>query len=228
MPAAWKVREIPFADRRRWAMSIPWGDVASAYYSTGIGNIVVYLAAPHQQIAKVEQWRWALPVLGLWPVQVLARWQINRKEPGPSAEERKHGRSQLWGRVYDGDGPRSNSDNDDAGRLHAHRAHGGRGRAARGRGRHRNWISDTVEGVWTRVRIGDARDQRHVLSGMPTLSRGHGTLLTKRVMHRSVGGKLFSAKPILAVRQQIGGAFQIVTQRPQILRPRLARSPRVI
>ncbi len=85
-------------------MSIPWGDVASAYHSTGIRNIVVYLAAPHQQIAKVEQWRWALPVLGLWPVQALARWQINRKEPGPSAEERKHGRSQLWGRVYDGDG----------------------------------------------------------------------------------------------------------------------------
>ena len=69
VPAAWKAREIPFADRRRWAMSIPWGDVASAYYSTGIRNIVVYLAAPHQRIAKVEQWRWALPVLGLWPVQ---------------------------------------------------------------------------------------------------------------------------------------------------------------
>ncbi len=104
VPAAWKAREVPFADRRRWAMSIPWGDVASAYYSTGIRNIVVYIAASHGRIAKVEQWRWALPVLGLWPVKALARWQIDRQEPGPSAEDRMQGKSQLWGRVYDGDG----------------------------------------------------------------------------------------------------------------------------
>jgi short subunit dehydrogenase-like uncharacterized protein len=102
--AAWKAREIPFADRRRWAMSVPWGDVASAYYSTGIPNIVVYAAMPHRRIAKVEQWRWAMPLVSLWPVKALARWQIDRQAAGPTDEEREQGKSQLWGRVHDADG----------------------------------------------------------------------------------------------------------------------------
>jgi short subunit dehydrogenase-like uncharacterized protein len=109
VPAAWKAREIQFADRRRWAMSVPWGDVAGAYYSTGIGNIIVYAAMPHRRIARVERWRWAMPLLGLAPVKALARWQIERQEAGPTDEQRKEGRSQLWGRVRDAEGRESSA-----------------------------------------------------------------------------------------------------------------------
>jgi len=35
VPPAHEVREIPFADKRRTAMSVPWGDVATAWRSTG-------------------------------------------------------------------------------------------------------------------------------------------------------------------------------------------------
>jgi short subunit dehydrogenase-like uncharacterized protein len=104
VPAAWKAREIPFANGRLWAMSVPWGDVASAYYSTGIPNIVVYAAMPHRRIARIEKWRWAMPLFSLAPVKALARWQIDRQAAGPTDEERKQGKAQLWGRVHDADG----------------------------------------------------------------------------------------------------------------------------
>jgi short subunit dehydrogenase-like uncharacterized protein len=39
VPLAWKTRTIPFASGDRYAMTIPWGDVFTAYISTGIPNI---------------------------------------------------------------------------------------------------------------------------------------------------------------------------------------------
>ena len=46
VPAAWKTRVIDFGAGPVKAITIPWGDVASAYYSTRIPNIEVYMAAP--------------------------------------------------------------------------------------------------------------------------------------------------------------------------------------
>ena len=46
VPAAWKTREIDFGVRNATAVTIPWGDVATAFYSTGIENIEVYAAIP--------------------------------------------------------------------------------------------------------------------------------------------------------------------------------------
>ena len=39
VPVAWKTREIPFRDGRRMAVTVPWGDVASAWHTTGIPNV---------------------------------------------------------------------------------------------------------------------------------------------------------------------------------------------
>jgi short subunit dehydrogenase-like uncharacterized protein len=46
VPAAWKSREIDFGEVTRRAVTIPWGDVATAYYSTGIPNIEVFTVIP--------------------------------------------------------------------------------------------------------------------------------------------------------------------------------------
>jgi short subunit dehydrogenase-like uncharacterized protein len=45
VPAAWKTRAIDFGGGPVQAITIPWGDVATAYHSTGIPDIEVYLAA---------------------------------------------------------------------------------------------------------------------------------------------------------------------------------------
>src|SRR5438552_12002536 len=46
VPTAWKTRTIDFGAGPVKAITIPWGDLATAYYSTGIPNIEVYMAAP--------------------------------------------------------------------------------------------------------------------------------------------------------------------------------------
>ena len=46
VPMAYRFKEIDFAGNIKPAMSIPWGDVTTAYHSTGIGNIIVYMALP--------------------------------------------------------------------------------------------------------------------------------------------------------------------------------------
>lgn len=63
VPLAWKTRRIPFHSGTRWAALIPWGDVASAWYSTAIPNIEVYLAMSRSAIFVLRFARWLLPSL---------------------------------------------------------------------------------------------------------------------------------------------------------------------
>jgi short subunit dehydrogenase-like uncharacterized protein len=107
VPLAWKTLDVPFREGMRTAMTIPWGDVASAYYSTGIGNIEVYAAAPPGQITTLRRFRWAVPVIGMWPLGSLAASMVERRVHGPSAESRERDTSSLWGCVKDSHGNRA-------------------------------------------------------------------------------------------------------------------------
>lgn len=101
VPAAHEVREIDFGVRKFWTMAIPWGDVASAFYSTGIGNITVFTAVPKKQIDTIRRFRWLAPLLKLPGVIPLGKKMIERRVPGPSDEDRAKARVHFWGRVYD-------------------------------------------------------------------------------------------------------------------------------
>jgi short subunit dehydrogenase-like uncharacterized protein len=106
VPLAWKTLEVPFREGTRLAMTIPWGDVASAYYSTGIGNIEVYAATPPRQTTMLRRLRWALPALGVWPLKSWAASSIEKRIHGPSAESRTRDTSSLWGCAEDDGGNR--------------------------------------------------------------------------------------------------------------------------
>jgi short subunit dehydrogenase-like uncharacterized protein len=99
VPVAWRTRTIPFRDRERLAVSIPWGDVATAYRSTKIPNITVYLAMPPRQISAMRMTRLAAPILGLGPVQSLLKGLAGRYVEGPSEDARRTSRMRLWGRA---------------------------------------------------------------------------------------------------------------------------------
>jgi short subunit dehydrogenase-like uncharacterized protein len=99
VPTGWRTRTVPFRDRERLAMSIPWGDVATAYRSTKIPNITVYLAMPPRQMSMLRTTRLVAPLLGLGPVQSLLKGLAGRFVEGPSAEARGKARTQLWGRA---------------------------------------------------------------------------------------------------------------------------------
>jgi short subunit dehydrogenase-like uncharacterized protein len=104
VPLAWKTREVPFREGPRMAMTIPWGDVASAYYSTGISNIEVYVATSPRQIATLRRWGWLMPGLGIGVVQSLAKRLIEKRIAGPSAASRERDGASLWGCVEDPQG----------------------------------------------------------------------------------------------------------------------------
>lgn len=104
VPAGWKTRSIDFGDGPREAVTIPWGDVATAYYSTGIPNIEVYAAFPPALIRLIKVSRLVNPLIGLAPVQALIRGRIAAQPPGPTDAQRARSRSDVWGEVRDDEG----------------------------------------------------------------------------------------------------------------------------
>lgn len=103
-PAAAATRQIDFGRGPRPAVQIPWGDVSTAYHSTGIPNIEVYFALPEGQIRALQASRylgWLFKVPG---VADLLKRQVRSGPPGPNAEQRASGRCLLWGMVQNAQG----------------------------------------------------------------------------------------------------------------------------
>lgn len=101
VPLAWDTREIPFRDRPRLAMTVPWGDLSTAWRSTGIPNIATYAAATEKVVARTRRLRAFAPLLSWKPLRAWLERRIERRIIPPDAAERARERSQLWGRVED-------------------------------------------------------------------------------------------------------------------------------
>ena len=97
VPAAWQMRQIDFGNGPVNTMSIPWGDVSTAFYSTGIPNIQVFMAAPPDLTRMAKMSRYIGWLIGSAPVQALLKKQIQAGPAGPDAEARRTGKSFLWG-----------------------------------------------------------------------------------------------------------------------------------
>jgi short subunit dehydrogenase-like uncharacterized protein len=104
VPVGWKTMTVPFRDGPRAAVTIPWGDVASAYYSTGIPNIEVYLSMPQWQIQAMRLARPLLPVLRTGAIQGGLGGLIDRFVRGPSEQQEADRPGSFWGRARDDQG----------------------------------------------------------------------------------------------------------------------------
>ena len=102
VPPGYRTRLIDFGRGPRQAVTSPWGDVATAFHSTAIPNVEVYMAAPTAMRVMLRAARFLRPALGLGPVQRALKAAIARRPRGPSAEQRASGRSLLWGEATDG------------------------------------------------------------------------------------------------------------------------------
>lgn len=107
VPAAWKTRQIDFGRGEVLATTIPWGDVATAFYSTGIPNIEVYAAIPKSVRRMMKLTRPFGRLLGTNAVQRFLKKRIKAQPPGPNEEERARGKSFVWGEVKDDSGQRA-------------------------------------------------------------------------------------------------------------------------
>jgi len=104
VPLAWNSRRIPFAHAERSAVTIPWGDVFTAFVSTGIPDIEVYMALPESTIAWLRRLRWMQGLIGWSPVQAFLKSRVGRSLKGPSEERRGTSYCELWGQVKSADG----------------------------------------------------------------------------------------------------------------------------
>lgn len=99
-------RDINYGHGMETSVAIGWGDVSTAFYSTGIPNIEVYFAYPRSL-------RWGLrstdllgPLLASGPAQRMLKATVQRQPPGPNEEQRARGRALLWGEALDPAGQR--------------------------------------------------------------------------------------------------------------------------
>jgi short subunit dehydrogenase-like uncharacterized protein len=105
-------RSVRFSDRARSVVAIPWGDLVTAYHTTGIPNITTYAAFP-AKLAKLMKNTWRLQdlaspltrgVLGAAPIKERVMDAIGARVQGPDAGERERGRSYVWARASDAHG----------------------------------------------------------------------------------------------------------------------------
>jgi short subunit dehydrogenase-like uncharacterized protein len=101
VPAGWRTRVVDFGDQRRKTVTIPWGDVSTAYHSTGIPNIEVYTAVSRPAIRALRLSRFIAPLLRTTWMRNRLVASIQRQPPGPSAERRARSRAVLWGEARD-------------------------------------------------------------------------------------------------------------------------------
>ena len=101
-------RWFSFPHGRRYAMPIPWGDLATAYRSTGIPNITTYLAFS-PGAARLA--RLAAPLLGgllrIGAIRRLVGRIVKRTVKGPDEATRQQARSYIWAQAANAEGQES-------------------------------------------------------------------------------------------------------------------------
>lgn len=99
VPLAWKSRMFTREDgSERCAVTIPWGDVYTAFVSTGIPNIETYMTMPAKTITNLGRLRHLRWLLGLGPVQKYLQARA-AQTAGPDEQRRRQSGCQVWGEV---------------------------------------------------------------------------------------------------------------------------------
>ena len=98
-PLGQKGMWVDFIEKKLFVMSIPWGDISTAHFTTGIPNIETYTGvAP--KIYRLLKLQWAFNwLLRTNFVRNIIKKKINAKPAGPSDEQRQNSKSFVWGEV---------------------------------------------------------------------------------------------------------------------------------
>jgi short subunit dehydrogenase-like uncharacterized protein len=105
VPLAHSWRRVDFDGGSAPAIAIAWGDIATAWFSTGIPNIETYAKVPFVIAVAGPALNWLRPLLASAPGQKLLH-QLAKRSRGPNEEELRTGRCRLWGEVRNAAGER--------------------------------------------------------------------------------------------------------------------------
>ena len=104
VPGAYKQKSIRFSDTTRWCMSIPWGDISSAYTSTGIANITIYTAVPKVAARLTRISSPLMALIRFKPLQNALKKRVEHTINGPNEQARQQGFMRVWGKVINDKG----------------------------------------------------------------------------------------------------------------------------
>jgi short subunit dehydrogenase-like uncharacterized protein len=99
-----KTRLIDFGKGPVQAVRLTWGDVLTAFYSTGIPNIEDYAVLPKAQRQQMAALDYLRPLFKLAVIRNLLKRGV---KPGPTADERARTSMHVWGEVEDDQGRRA-------------------------------------------------------------------------------------------------------------------------
>lgn len=99
-------RTVDFGVGEKDAAAIPWGDVASAYRTTGIADIAVFIPTSPKRARSMRLASLVRPILRLRPVMRLVQRRVARTVTGPSAQARAKHPAHVWGEVVNAAGVR--------------------------------------------------------------------------------------------------------------------------
>ena len=124
VPPGWTSRNVDFGDRRRGVISIPEGSVVTSGVSTEVPNVTAYIAVPLLVQSLLRSSRHVRGLLAWPPLKRLLKRLVEQRPAGPTAEERRQGRTVVWASAR-GPGGRSTT-----ARLHGPEAYTFTARAA--------------------------------------------------------------------------------------------------
>jgi len=108
-----KIVSVPLGQRGMWVdfgikkffvMTIPWGDIATAYYTTGIPDIESYTAISTNvyRLLKLQgSFNWLLRTNF---IRKMIKKKIDKRPAGPNDEQRSKAMSLVWGQVSNSKG----------------------------------------------------------------------------------------------------------------------------
>lgn len=107
IPAGSLTRDIPFEDGHdATAVAIPWGDLATAWYSTGIPNIETYIFVGPKQLKQLQTVSRLAWLFRIGSVRRMAQALAGRYVKGPDEQERQSAHMLCFAEV---EGPGSNT-----------------------------------------------------------------------------------------------------------------------
>jgi len=97
VPLAYKTMTIDFWGKSLFMMTIPWGDVSTAFYTTGIPNIETYMSVPPSALKYFKIQNYLGPLLRSGFVKNFLKNRIKKGPAGPSDEKRENAHSLVFG-----------------------------------------------------------------------------------------------------------------------------------
>jgi short subunit dehydrogenase-like uncharacterized protein len=103
-PLGARTCRVQLAGKERLALAIPWGDLSTAYRTTGIGNVTTFQVLPERLVRGASGLAALRGVLGLGGPQAALTWAVERWVEGPDEAARDRGVAHVLARATAPDG----------------------------------------------------------------------------------------------------------------------------